>query len=83
MLHRESLATKEMSTDLADVMDTVVKPVNCIKKSALQTRLFASLCAATGEEHNTLLYHSEVSGFPVEQYWHASLNYAQVSMTFY
>ena len=49
-----------MSADLADVMDTVVKAVNCIKKSALQTRLFASLCAATGEEHNTLLYHSEV-----------------------
>lgn len=64
-------------------MDTDVKAVNCIKKSALQTRLFASLCAATGEEHNTLLYHSEVRCFPVEQYWHASLNYAQLSVTFY
>lgn len=41
-------------------MDTVVKVVNYIKKSALQTRLFASLCEASGEEHSALLYHSEV-----------------------
>ncbi len=41
-------------------MDSVVKAVNFIKRSALQTRLFASLCAAAGEEHTTLLYHSEV-----------------------
>lgn len=60
MLHRESLAAKQLSGEFSDVMDSVVKAVNFIKRSALQTRLFASLCAAAGEEHTTLLYHSEV-----------------------
>ncbi|KAJ4944234.1 hypothetical protein JOQ06_012779 [Pogonophryne albipinna] len=60
MLHRESLVAKDMSAELADVMDSVVKVVNLVKKSALQTRLFSNLCAAEGEEHTALLYHSEV-----------------------
>ena len=60
MIHRESLVAKEMSAELSDVMDSVVKVVNIIKKSALQTRLFSNLCAAEGEEHTALLYHSEV-----------------------
>uniref|UniRef100_A0A8C5A3P1 DUF4371 domain-containing protein n=1 Tax=Gadus morhua TaxID=8049 RepID=A0A8C5A3P1_GADMO len=58
MLHRESLVAKDMSAELSDVMD--VKVVNIVKKSALQTRLFSNLCAAEGEEHTGLLYHSEV-----------------------
>ena len=61
MLHRESLV--DMSTELSDVMDSVVKVVNIVKKSALQTRLFSNLCAAEGEEHTALLYHSEVRWF--------------------
>ena len=48
-----------MSAELSDVMDSVVKVVNIVK-SALQTRLFSNLCAAEGEEHTGLLYHSEV-----------------------
>ena len=60
MLHREALVAKDMSVELSDVMDSVVKVVNIVKKSALQTRLFSNLCAADGEEHTGLLYHSEV-----------------------
>ncbi|XP_073711553.1 zinc finger MYM-type protein 6-like [Misgurnus anguillicaudatus] len=60
MLHRESLVAKELSVEFADVMESVVKAVNFIKRSALQTRLFAALCEAAGEEHTTLLYHSDV-----------------------
>lgn len=48
-----------MRAELSDVMDSVVKVVNIVKKSALQTRLFSHLCAAE-EEHTGLLYHSEV-----------------------
>uniref|UniRef100_A0A8C4EX62 HAT C-terminal dimerisation domain-containing protein n=1 Tax=Dicentrarchus labrax TaxID=13489 RepID=A0A8C4EX62_DICLA len=55
-----SLVAKDMSAELSDVMDSVVKVVNIVKKSALQTRLFSNLCAAEGEEHTRLLYHSEV-----------------------
>uniref|UniRef100_A0A8C5GFF6 Uncharacterized protein n=1 Tax=Gouania willdenowi TaxID=441366 RepID=A0A8C5GFF6_GOUWI len=60
MLHREALVAKDMNAELSDVMDLVVKVVNIVKKSALQTRLFSNLCAAEGEEHTGLLYHSEV-----------------------
>lgn len=60
MLHRESLVAKDMSAELAEVVGAVVKVVNLVKKSALQTRLFSNLCAAEGEEHTALLYHSEV-----------------------
>ena len=60
MLHREALVAKDMSAELSDVMNSVVKVVNIVKKSALQTQLFSNLCAAEGEEHTGLLYHSEV-----------------------
>ena len=33
-----------MSAELSDVMDSVVKAVNIVKKSALRTRLLLSLC---------------------------------------
>ena len=79
MLHRESLATKAMSADFADVMDTVVKAVNFIKRSALQTRLFAPLQERRTMRSFTIL---RSDGFPVDQYWHASLNYAQPSTSF-
>ena len=38
----------------------VVKTVNFIKRNALNTRLFSSLCQDLGSEHSSLLYHSEV-----------------------
>uniref|UniRef100_A0A671XCY3 DUF4371 domain-containing protein n=1 Tax=Sparus aurata TaxID=8175 RepID=A0A671XCY3_SPAAU len=60
MMHRESLVAKDMNAELSDIMDSVVKVVNTVKKSALQTRLSSNLCAAKGEEHTGLLYHSEV-----------------------
>uniref|UniRef100_A0A8C5NEZ3 DUF4371 domain-containing protein n=1 Tax=Gouania willdenowi TaxID=441366 RepID=A0A8C5NEZ3_GOUWI len=56
----EVIWTHCMFAELSDVMDLVVKVVNIVKKSALQTRLLSNLCAAEGEEHTGLLYHSEV-----------------------
>uniref|UniRef100_A0A3B4VDX5 HAT C-terminal dimerisation domain-containing protein n=1 Tax=Seriola dumerili TaxID=41447 RepID=A0A3B4VDX5_SERDU len=60
MIHRESLASKELSIELSSVFDSVVKTVNLIKRKALNTRLFSSLCEGSGSEHDSLLYHSEV-----------------------
>uniref|UniRef100_A0A3B4X3Q8 DUF4371 domain-containing protein n=1 Tax=Seriola lalandi dorsalis TaxID=1841481 RepID=A0A3B4X3Q8_SERLL len=60
MIHRESLASKELSIELGSVFDSVVKTVNLIKRKALNTRLFSSLCEGSGSEHDSLLYHSEV-----------------------
>lgn len=60
MVHHESLASKELSTELNNVFDTVVKTVSLIKQKALNTRLFTSLCEGLGIEHTSFLYHSEV-----------------------
>uniref|UniRef100_A0A671KM04 DUF4371 domain-containing protein n=1 Tax=Sinocyclocheilus anshuiensis TaxID=1608454 RepID=A0A671KM04_9TELE len=47
-LHRESLATKQTSPELHEVMNSAVKTVNYIKKNALNSRCFA------------LLYHCKI-----------------------
>lgn len=59
-LHRENLATKQMSPELNEVINVAVKTVNFIKKSALNSRCFAALCERLDSDHLQLLYHSEV-----------------------
>ena len=44
LIHRASLASKDLSVELSDVFDVVVKTVYFIKRNALNTRLFSSLC---------------------------------------
>jgi hypothetical protein len=43
MVHRESLATKELCPDLSEVIDTVIGTVNYIKTRPLKSGLFAKL----------------------------------------
>ena len=50
-IHRESLASKQMSTELNNVLSEVVKIVNYVKTNALNSRLFAALCDKMGAEH--------------------------------
>lgn len=59
-IHREALAAKELGEELHDVLNVAVKMVNCIKASALNTRLFEALCNEFGSEHMHLLFHTEV-----------------------
>ena len=59
-IHRESLATKKLSTKLNDVLCEVVKIVNYIKGSAVNSRLFALLCDDMQADHSQLLFHSSV-----------------------
>jgi hypothetical protein len=49
MVHRESLATKELCPELSEVVDTVIKTVNYIKTRPLEIRLVAELCEKMGE----------------------------------
>lgn len=60
MIHREMLASKNMSAELNQVLTIAVKTVNCIKSSALNSRLFAILCDEMGFTHKTLLLHMKV-----------------------
>ena len=56
----ESLASKDLIVELSDVFVDLVNTVNFIKRNALNTRLFSSLCQDFGSEHSSLIGHSEV-----------------------
>lgn len=59
-IHREMLATKKMCEELHEVLNGVIKVVNFIRSSALNTRLFSVLCEEMGSDHSVLLFHTEV-----------------------
>lgn len=59
MIHREALASKEMSPGLNIVLTTVVTVVNYIKMRPLKSRIFNALCKDMGAEHSTLLFYCE------------------------
>jgi hypothetical protein len=40
-----------------EVMDTVMKTVNCIKTRPLKSRLFAELCKEMGAQYRPLLFY--------------------------
>lgn len=60
MIHRESLTFKYLSAELCGGFDDVYM-VKLIKRSSLNTHLFASQCQDLQSEHITL-YHFEWSG---------------------
>ena len=63
-IHRQTIAPKSMQKSLKDVFDTCVRIVNYIRKNDTSHRIFQSFCAAVGNEHDILLYHTDVGGFP-------------------
>ena len=60
MIHRQALAAKNMQPDLHDVHKDVIKVVNFVKSSALNSRMFSKLCENMEPIHRRLLFHSEV-----------------------
>ena len=63
-LHRQNLATRQMSPDLHDVLSGAVKTVNFIKKNALHSQCFAAQfnrlnCDGLNSDHLQLLYYGE------------------------
>lgn len=59
-IHREALAAKGMPDAFKNVLQDAIKVVNYIKSRALNSRLFAKICAEMGSEHIQLLLHTEV-----------------------
>ncbi|GFW65252.1 SCAN domain-containing protein 3 [Trichonephila clavipes] len=60
MIHREALASKEISPGLNIVLMTVVTVVNYIKmRPPLKSRIFSGLCKDMGAVHSSLLFYCE------------------------
>ena len=58
MIHRQALAAKTLPESLQNVLDIVIKTVNFVKNSALNTRLFRKLCSEMNAENLNLLYYT-------------------------
>ncbi|XP_067940181.1 protein FAM200B-like [Watersipora subatra] len=59
-IHRQVLAAKTLAKGVQEHLSSVIKVVNFIKGSALQTRLFYKLCKDMGAVHSSLLFHTKV-----------------------
>ena len=60
MIHRYTLACKTLPNFLKKVLNSVVKIVNFIKKSATTSRLFKQFCKEMDTDHETLLCYTAV-----------------------
>ena len=59
-IHRFALCAKVLPPELLSCLQQIVKIVNFVKTSALNTRIFANLCADLGSDHKCLLFYTEV-----------------------
>ncbi|GFU99447.1 SCAN domain-containing protein 3 [Trichonephila clavipes] len=59
MIHREALASKEISPGLNIVLMTVETVVNYIKMRPLKSRIFSGLCKDMVAVHSSLLFYCE------------------------
>ncbi|XP_075042389.1 SCAN domain-containing protein 3-like [Mixophyes fleayi] len=57
IIHREALASKQLSPPLNAVMESVLKVVNFIKTRPQKARFFKKMCEDMGSEHTSLLYY--------------------------
>ena len=62
-IHRFALCTKVLPAQLLACLKQVVKIINFVKASALNTRFFNQLFEDLGSEHTSLLYHTQVRWF--------------------
>ncbi len=60
VVHRQHLAAKYLDKKLNSFLQLVIRTVNYIKSSALNTRLFRNLCGNNNEEYKNLLFNTEV-----------------------
>ena len=59
-IHRFALCTKVLPVKLMSCLNKIIKIVNFIKTSALNSWLFARLCEDVNSAHKCLVFHTEV-----------------------
>ena len=60
MVHRQVLASKTLPQALLEILDTVIRTVNFVKTSALNSLLFKKLRQDMDSVHETLLFYTQV-----------------------
>ena len=60
MIHKAALVSKTIPKRLQEHVFVVIKVVNYVKSSALNTRLISKLCKDMDANHSALLYHIQV-----------------------
>ncbi|XP_015677944.1 SCAN domain-containing protein 3-like [Protobothrops mucrosquamatus] len=60
MIHWQILATKTLPQELQEVMKSVIRSVNFVKASSLNSRLFSQLCNELDVPNNAVLFHTEM-----------------------
>lgn len=60
IIHRQALASKDLSVAFENVMNVTVNVVNFVKARDLNARLFKKLCEENDSEFDGLLFHNTV-----------------------
>ena len=60
VIHREALASKTLPAAMKNKLAIVIRIVNFIKSSAVNSRLFSQLCKQMDFNHENLLFHTNV-----------------------
>ena len=60
MIYKETLVSKVIPKRLHEHLSVLIKVVNYVKSSALNTRFFSKLCIDMDANHTALLYHTQV-----------------------
>ena len=60
IIHRQNLASKNLSPNFSDVMQVVISTVNYVKARELISRMLKQLCITENSNHQTLLMHTAV-----------------------
>ena len=60
MIHKSVLVSKTIPKRLHEHLSVVIKVINCVKSSALNTQLFCKLFKDMDANQTALLYHTQV-----------------------
>ena len=60
VIHREALASKTLPAAMKKKLAIIIRIVNFIKSSAVNSRLFSQLCKHVDSNHENLLFHTNV-----------------------
>ena len=60
IIHRQALASKDLSVEFENVMVITINVINFVKARDLNARLFKKICEENDAEYETLLFHNTV-----------------------